>query len=232
MPTLHLSAALHATARKTDGVELVHEQDARSRRSGLRVFAREPSTLPEERNDDERVDTHPHASKARRVDVDERKLRLRSDDTREERLSCPGLTREEHSFRHLATGKLEALDTAEDPDERLRVIDEIRLSAVVVEAEPELGVVGCHRVGARAREEPHEQAELRDEREGVEDEGDEKARHLADECGETFEHTPDAIEEEDQREDPQKDQQAPLVVLEHIRARRHYSSCRQFTPTT
>ena len=50
--------------------------------------------------------------------------------------------------------------------------------------------------------------------------------------GEAFEHAADSVEEEDQREDPEKDQQAPLVVLEHIRARGHDPSCRQFTPTT
>ena len=86
------------------------------------------------------------------------------------------------------------------------MIDQIRLSAVVVEAESELGVVRRHRVGARTRQEPHEQTELRDEREGVEDERDEEARHLADERREAFEDAADAVEEEDQRQDPKKDQ--------------------------
>src|SRR6266446_272383 len=72
-PALHLSA-LYSAAGETDRVELLHEQDAAARGARLRVFACEASTLPEERNDDESVDAHPHASEARGVDVDEREL--------------------------------------------------------------------------------------------------------------------------------------------------------------
>ena len=60
---LHLSA-LNPAAGKPDRVKLVHEEDAAAGRPGLRVFARESPTLPKERNDDERVDAHPHASQA------------------------------------------------------------------------------------------------------------------------------------------------------------------------
>jgi hypothetical protein len=112
------------------------------------------------------------------------------------------------------------------------VVDEIRLAPIVVEAESELWVFRRHRVGAGPRHEPHEGAELRYERKRVEDQCDEQPGHLANKGGQSFEHAADAVEEQDQREDPQKDQQAPLVVFEHIRARRDESSGRQFTPTT
>ena len=94
-------ATLDAATGHADRIELVHKDDARAWLAGERVLARQTACLTEERHDDERVDTHPHASEARGVDVDERKVRLGRDDAGEEGLPGPRRPGEEHPFRHL-----------------------------------------------------------------------------------------------------------------------------------
>ena len=88
---LHLTAH-HAAAGHTDRVDLVDEENRRPGMSRLRVLTREGPRLSEERHDDERVDAPEHASKTRRVDVNERQLRLGGDDARQERLTGAGLS--------------------------------------------------------------------------------------------------------------------------------------------
>ena len=88
---LHL-AAHHTAAGHADRIDLVDEEDRRPRMSRLRVLAREGPGLSEERHDDERVDAPEHASKTRRVDVNEWQLRLGGDDARQERLTGAGLS--------------------------------------------------------------------------------------------------------------------------------------------
>ena len=96
-----LLAAHRPATRQPDRVELVEEEDAAAGLPWRRVLASETARLAEERDDDERVDAHPHARQARRVDVDERQVRLRGHAAREERLACTGRTREEHAGGHL-----------------------------------------------------------------------------------------------------------------------------------
>ena len=112
------------------------------------------------------------------------------------------------------------------------MIEQVRLATIVVEGKPDLRAVGRDDVLTRPRKEPHERAELGDERERVEHERDQETGRLPDEGREALEHAADAVEEEHQREDPEQDQQPSLVVLEHIRGRGHEASSGQFTPTT
>ena len=87
----------------------------------------------------------------------------------EEGLSRSRLPGKEHPLGHLSAGQLESFDPAQDADQRLRVVHEVGLPAVVVEAQSDLRVIRRHNVRAGTRHEPHEHTELHDESEAVED---------------------------------------------------------------
>jgi len=144
----------------------------------------------------------------------------------------PGLSREEHPAWHLAAELHESLDPAQDADGALRVFQQVGLTAVVLEREPDLWAVGRHCVGPGTREEPHQASELRDAGHEEEEELYDERRHRAEERHEALEDVADPVEEEHERRDAEEDQQAPLVVLEHVSARRDDPSGCQFTPTT
>ena len=116
---------------------------------GPRVLARERARLAEQRDHHEHVHAHEHAGDARCVDVDEGQAGLGGDHAGEEGLAGARWACEEHAFWHFAAGALEPLDALEDANEALGVIEEIRLAAIVLERQPDLRAVRCHRVGAR-----------------------------------------------------------------------------------
>jgi hypothetical protein len=156
-------------ARHPDRVELVEEEDAAARLAGGRELPGEATRLAEQRDDDQGIDAHPHARQARRVDIDEGQVRFRRHDAREERLAGAGRAREEHALGHVATAVLERLYSLEDPNEALRVLEQVGLTAVVLKGEPDLRVVRRDRVGARTGHEPHQRSELHDHHERVEE---------------------------------------------------------------
>ena len=214
-----LLPALDAAARHADGVELVDEEDRGARRPRQRVLAGEAARFAEQRHDDEGVHAEPHAGEARRVDVDEGQVRLGRDNAGEEGLARPGLAGEQHPTRHLAAELHELLDAAEDPDGALRVLEEVRLAAVVLERQADLRAVRRHRVGARARQEPHEPGELRDPGDEQEDELDDELRHRRDELADSLPQASQSDHQHREEEDHEQDDEPSEVVMQDVRGR-------------
>src|SRR4026208_22112 len=109
-----------------------------------------------------------------------------------------------------------AVDAApEERNRRLRMLEQVRLAAVVGERHPDLRIVRRHRVLARAREEPEQEAELDDQIERRERQLQRERRDRGDDPEHALDERDGAARCDQRREDNENEQQSPQVPVPH-----------------
>ncbi len=209
--------AAHPTACQTDRIQLVQEQDAAARLARCGVLPCEAAGLSEERDDHQDVHAHEHSSDARCVNVDEGQVGFGRHHAGEEGLAGARWPGEEHARGHLATAVLERLHALENAHQAPRVVEQIGLPAVILKREADLRLIRRDGIGTRPRHEPHQDAELHDHHERVEEQQNEQLRRLPDHVQDPLEDAADAVEADRGTDDDEQDQQPFLVVIQHVR---------------